>query len=83
LATKLTTTTIQLWDLALEEFKKKYPSYSFSEVTQVRKVDQFYVVSLGDSTSFSFKIENYQLTINKPIDQPVTSYQPNILIGGA
>lgn len=73
--------------MAFEEFLKKYPEYSSSEVTLVKKVDQFYVVSLGDNISFSYRFMNYQFTINKPIDQPITSYLPNsattaTMIGG-
>lgn len=71
--------------MAFEEFLKKYPEYSSSEVTLVKKVDLFYVVSLGDSISFSYRFINYRFTINKPIDQPITSYLPNsatTMIGG-
>ena len=43
-------------------------------VSSIQRVDEFYVINFGLSISVSFKFNNFNFVINKPLEFPVGAY---------
>lgn len=67
LTTKLQTKNLSISDLAIERMRVLYPIYKNIDVTSIQRVDEFYVVNFGATISISFKFNNFNFVINRPL----------------
>lgn len=67
LAAKLQTKNLSISDLAIERMRVLYPVYKNIDVTSIQRVDEFYVVNFGATISISFKFNNFNFVINRPL----------------
>lgn len=51
-----------------------YPAYKNIQVSSIQRIDEFYIINFGLSISVSFKFNNYNFVINKPLEFPVGAY---------
>jgi hypothetical protein len=61
---------------------KQYSEYINNSVTDFKKYDKYYILSLGPSVLVSFKFDNYVFSFNKPVFVPPSPTNSNATSNG-